>query len=432
MSDRYAKSRAEHLRRERTLAGGVSTAFRALQRPVPITFSHGRGSRLTDIDGNEYIDYALAFGPMLLGHSPAGVVEAVRRQLSEGIGYGASHRLEAELSEALCRIVPCAERAIFSNSGSEAVQAAIRIARAATGRRRVIKFLGHWHGWFDTIAVGTSGKTDNSATTAGQDPMAAEAVTVIAWNDPSALAAALNDDVAAVIMEPAAINGGAFAPAEGYLERAVAMTRRAGAVMIFDEVITGFRLALGGAQERYGVIPDLAVFGKALGNGFPISAVCGRADVMEVVSARTVAHVGTTNGNPVCAAAAVASLGELESRAQEIYPALEESGRHLADVLRGAAREHGLPLWVNQIGAAAHAFWSDKPVTTYDASLRADMPAYLSMAEALLDEGVHVITRGLLYVSAAHTANDLEQTAERVGRAAKRVGQTVPAASTSR
>lgn len=431
MTDRYARSRMEHMRRERTLAGGVSTAFRALQRPVPITFDHGKGARLTDIDGNEYIDYALAFGPMLLGHSPAPVVAAVRRQVSEGIGYGASHVLEAQLSEALCRIVPCAERAIFSNSGSEAVQAAIRIARAATGRLRVIKFLGHWHGWFDTIAVGTSGKTDNRATTGGQDPLAAEAVTVIPWNDEAALAAALSDEIAAVIMEPSAINGGAFAPTDGYLAKAVAMTRKAGAIMIFDEVITGFRLALGGAQERYGVTPDLAVFGKALGNGFPISAVCGRADVMEVVSSRTVAHVGTTNGNPVCAAAAVASLGELESRADEIYPALDGSGKQLAEIFRGAAREQGLPLWVNQIGAAAHAFWSEKPVVSYDASLRADMPAYLNVAEALLEEGVHAITRGLLYVSAAHGKIDLEQTAERVHRATKRIAETQPAAASA-
>ncbi|MDQ6857775.1 MAG: aspartate aminotransferase family protein [Chloroflexota bacterium] len=427
MSDRYARSRAEHARRERTLAGGVSTAFRALQRPVPITFEHGRGARLTDIDGNEYIDYALAFGPMLLGHSPRPVLDAVRRQLATGIGYGASHRLEAELSEALCRTVPCAERAIFSNSGSEAVQAAVRIARAATGRRRIVKFLGHWHGWFDTIAVGTSGKTDNSPTTGGQDPAAADAVTVIPWNDETALASALNDEVAAVIMEPAAINSGAFAPAPGYLAAVREMTRKIGAVLIFDEVITGFRIALGGAQERYGVTPDLAVFGKALGNGFPISAVCGRADVMEVVSSRLVAHVGTTNGNPVCAAAAVASLGELERNATEIYPRLEALGERVANIYRDAARTYGLPLWVNQIGGAAHAFWSPTPVDRYAASLSTDMDAYLRFAEALLDAGVHVITRGLLYVSAAHTDADLDATAERVHRAAAAVVSPVPA-----
>ncbi|MCA1683333.1 MAG: aminotransferase class III-fold pyridoxal phosphate-dependent enzyme, partial [Actinobacteria bacterium] len=426
------RSRGEHLRRQRALAGGVSTAFRAQQRPVPITFVAGRGARLTDIDGNEYIDYALAFGPMLLGHSPRAVVEAVRHQVGEGIGYGACHPLESRLSEALCRIVPCAERAIFSNSGSEAVHAAIRIARAATGRRRVIKFLGHWHGWLDTIAVGTAGKTDSAPTTGGQDPLAAEAVTVIPWNDPAALEVVLSDDVAAVIMEPVAINGGAFVPAPGYLAKTLELTRRAGAILIFDEVITGFRLALGGAQEWSGVVPDLAVFGKALGNGFPISAVCGRADIMEVVSSRTVAHVGTTNANPVCAAAALAALGELESRSDEIYPRLAASGERLATILRDAALESGLPLWVNQIGGAAHAFWSEAPVETYAASIRADMSAYLTFSEALLDEGVHVITRGLLYVSAVHSDADLEETAERVRRAAARVGATTPATTSAR
>lgn len=276
--DRYAGSRDAFDRRQHTLARGVASGIRANQRPVPLTIAGGQGAHLRDVDGNEYVDYALAYGPMLLGHSPAPVIEAVRTQLAAGISYGASHWLESELSEAICRTVPCADLCVFSNSGSEAVHAAVRIARAATGRSRVIKFLGHFHGWLDPLAIGNPGSQEATPATAGQDRLASSSVTVLPWNDIDALERALTDDVAAVIMEPVAVNGGCFAASAAYLEALRARTTQIGAVLIFDEVITGYRLALGGAQERLGIQPDLAVLGKALGSGFPISAVCGRAE----------------------------------------------------------------------------------------------------------------------------------------------------------
>lgn len=427
MSDRYAASRAQHERARASLAGGVATAFRASQQPTPLTFVTGRGAHLRDIDGNEYVDYALAFGPMLLGHSPSPVVEAVQRQLAAGIGYGASHPLEAELAEAVCRTVPCAELCVFSNSGSEAVHVAIRIARAATGRNRVIKFLGHYHGWLDPLHVGTPGLGNGSPGTAGQDPLASSSVTVCPWEDLEALRAVLQDDVAAVILEPVPVNGLSRAPSPGYLEGIRELTRRAGAVLIFDEVITGYRIALGGAQERYGVVPDLAVFGKALGAGFPISAVCGRADVMEVVASRRVTHVGTSNANPICTSAALAAVGELERRASEIYPHLEALGSQLAEIFREEALEFGLPLTVNQVGGVAHAFWSSEPVESYEHARRADAAGYRGFAEALLEEGVHVIPNGLLYVSAAHEQADLEHTRGAVRRAARKTAAAVVA-----
>ncbi|MDQ3513224.1 MAG: aspartate aminotransferase family protein [Chloroflexota bacterium] len=424
--DRYERSRAQHERARRSLAGGVATAFRASQLPVPITFDHGHGACLTDIDGNEYVDYALAFGPMLLGHSPAPIVEAVTRQVATGIGYGASHRLEAELAEAICRTVPCAESCALSSTGSEAVHAAIRLARAATGRRRVIKFLGHYHGWFDPLFIGTPGLGDASPATGGQDPHAASATTVCAWNDLDALRAAMDDDVAAVIMEPLAVNGGCISPAPGYLEGVRALTAQAGAVLIFDEVITGYRLGLGGAQERFGVVPDLAVLGKALGGGFPISAVCGRAAIMEEAATQRVAHVGTFNANPVCAAAAVAAITTLEQGAAEIYPQLEKSGARLAEMFREGAAAVGVPLVVNQVGGIAHAFVSGTPVDAYPDTLSTDAAAYRRFAEALLAEGVHVIPRGLLYVSAAHGETELLWTREAVGLAAARLAPHSP------
>ncbi|MGI8700186.1 MAG: aspartate aminotransferase family protein [Nocardioidaceae bacterium] len=426
MIDRYTRSRAQHQRASRSLAGGVATAFRASQQPVPITFTSGRGPCLTDIDGNQYVDYALGYGPLLLGHSPECVLAAVRRQLGTGLGYGACHEVEAELAEAICRTVPCAELCVFSNSGSEAVHAALRIARAATGRRRVVKFLGHFHGWLDPLSVGVPGHADASPTTGGQDPLASASVTVCTWNDLDALADVLDDDVAAVIMEPVAVNGGCLLPAPGYLEGVRELTRRHGTLLIFDEVITGYRLALGGAQERYGVVPDLAVLGKALGAGFPISAVCGSAAAMaEVVSGR-VAHVGTFNLNPVCASAALAAVTELERRSKEIYPQLEHAGAAFAEILREEAAAHDLPLTVNQLGAAAYAFWAREPVVSYDDTLRADGQAYRDFAAALLAEGLHVIPRGLLYVSTTHGTVEFERTREAVRRACAAVAQAVP------
>lgn len=397
----------------------MASAIRVTQRPLPLTIAAGRGAHLRDIDGNEYVDYALAYGPMVLGHSPAPVLAAVAKQLSEGISYGASHRLECELSEAVCRTVPSADLCVFSNSGSEAVQAAVRIARAATGRRRVIKFLGHFHGWLDSLAVGNPGSWDASPATAGQDPLASSSVSVLPWNDLDALRAALTDDVAVVIMEPVAVNGGCFTADTDYLTDVREMTRRAGAVLIFDEVITGFRLALGGAQERLGVRPDLTVLGKALGAGFPISAVCGRAEVMDVVARGTVAHIGTSNAHPVSAAAAVASITELERSAAEIYPQLERVGAELADILRVGAADAGFPLAVNQVGAAGYAFCSDQAITGYADTAHADPAGYHLFAEALLAEGMQVIPRGLLYVSTEHGPAELDRTRAAVARAAR-------------
>ncbi|MDP9245726.1 MAG: aminotransferase class III-fold pyridoxal phosphate-dependent enzyme [Chloroflexota bacterium] len=424
MTDRYRESRAQHGRAKRSLAGGLGSSYRGGQLPVPISFAQGQGSHLVDIDGNDYVDYGLAFGPMLLGHSPAVVLDAVRRQLDAGIGYGAPHRMEAELAEAVCRTVPCAERVIFSSTGSEAVHVALRIARAATGRNRVVKFLGHFHGWLDPLHIGTPGHDPREPGTAGQDPDASAAVTVCPWNDIEALRACIGPDVAAVIMEPFAQNGGCFAPAEGYLQAVRTLTRDAGALLIFDEVITGFRMALGGAQEHYGVTPDLAVFAKALGSGFPISAVCGRADVMEVVASGQVAHAGTLNTNPVSTAAALATVTELERRAGELYPRLARLGAGLACALRDAAAEQALPLQVNQHGGMAYAFWSEQPVRSFADARQTDVAGYRRFAAALLDQGVHVISRGLLYVSFAHTDADLARTAEAAHAAARTLSRS--------
>jgi glutamate-1-semialdehyde 2,1-aminomutase len=420
-ASRFFHSRAHFERASATLAGGVSTAFRAVQEPVPICFEAGYGSRLVDVDGNEYIDYALGFGPMLLGHHPESVIEAVRTQMVKGLGYGACHALEADLAEIVCRAVPSAQLCVFSSTGTEAVQVALRIARACTGRRRVIKFRGHYHGWSDGIHVAVPGHLDGPGTE-GQDPAAAASVTVCDWNDPEELEQTLSSgDVAAIIMEPVAVNGGCFVPAPGYLEAVRDLADRSGSLLIFDEVITGFRVGLGGAQEVLGVLPDLTILGKALGAGFPISAVCGSTQVMEVVGSRKVAHVGTFNANPVCAAAALAALTELEQGAKSIYPRLTTLMDELVSIFVEETAAVGLPLTVNHFGPAGHAFASQTPVQTAREGDESEGEAYRRFAAALLTEGIHVIPRGLLYVSTAHGDEDLERTRAATSRAAQAV-----------
>jgi glutamate-1-semialdehyde 2,1-aminomutase len=297
---------------------------------------------------------------------------------------------------------------------------ALRIARAATGRNRVVKFRGHYHGWLDPAHVAVPANMQGAGT-AGQDPAASTSVTVCDWADLTALDAVLGSDVAAVIVEPVPVNGGCFLPADGYLEGVRALAATCGAVLIFDEVITGFRVSLGGAQERLNVTPDLTILGKALGAGFPISAVCGRAELMDVVASSRVAHVGTFNANPISAAAAVAALSLLERDAAHIYPTLNQRMQELADGMATRAAETGLPIVVNALGGAAHAFVSTTPVTGFDQLASTDAETYRRFAEALLAEGVHVVPRGLLYVSTQHTDEDLALTLEAVSRAAERV-----------
>ena len=418
MTDRFEGSRRYLARARHSLATGVSTAIRAGQLPMPLCFSHGEGAYLIDVDANRYVDLALAYGPLLLGHSPAPVLDSVRRQLGELIGHGGASQLEAELAEAVCRTVPSAELAIFSNTGSEAAAAAVRIARAATGRLRVVKFLGHYHGWLDGLHVGTPGQPDAGPGTRGQDPAAAANVTVCRWNDIAALAASLSDDVAAVIMEPVHVNAGCLTPEPGYLQAVRELTAQRGIVLIFDEVITGYRLALGGAQERLGVIPDLTVLGKALGGGLPISAVCGRRDVMDVVASGAMQHVGTFNMNPVCTAAALAAVTTMEAERGSLYPQLERTGAGLAAAVNDAAIQTGYPLQVNQVGAAAYGFVSSKPVRDYADALAADGDAYRRFAELLAVAGVYAPSRGLMYVSTAHGPGEIEQVRDAMVQAA--------------
>jgi glutamate-1-semialdehyde 2,1-aminomutase len=395
--------------------------MRAGQRPVPLAIDHGHGAYLVDVDGNSYIDYVLGFGPLLLGHAPEAVISAVTSQLRRGFTFGAQHELEAELAEQVVEAVPCAELVCFSTTGSEAVHTALRLARAATGRMKIVKFEGHYHGWIEPVYVSTpglapvAGELTPEPATPGQS--APVDVLVARWNDPDALAAVLavhGPEVAAVITEPVACNGGVIAPAPGYLERALELTHAAGAVLIFDEVVTGFRLGLGGAQERYGVTPDIATFGKAVGAGLPLSITAGRREIMELVADGRVPHVGTFNCAAPSAAAAAAAIGIYRDQSPGFYDRLERVSALLASGLQEAAQEAGVPLKLHQVGSLLQTFFTDpgRRIDSYADTAAADSERSARFSELMLDRGVMVLPRGWWFLSSEHSETEVATTVE--------------------
>lgn len=421
----FTGSESYMLRARQVIPRGVSSSRRAMLRPTPLAFVGAQGSRITDVDGNEYVDYVAAYGPTLLGHSPAPVIDAVRRQLSAGVLYGGQHEAESELAERIIRMVPSAEMVLLGVTGSEADQAAIRIARAATKRRKIVKFEGHYHGWIDPMTANGPGSPVGTGPAprqviTGDFNVVGPEVLVCPWNDEAALASLLarhGDEVAAVIMEPFAVNGGNLWADDGYLAAARSLCDQHGCLLIFDEVVTGFRLAPGGAQQRVGVTPDLTVLAKALGSGFPISAVVGRKDVMSVAEG-IIGHAGTYNGNVLSVVAANATLEVLETEQEVIYPRLERLSRELADGIEQAATRHGAPLQAQRAGSIIRLHWAaPDPVRTYAHSLAGLSEPLRDLSEHIVRSGVHARENGLWYVSAAHTNEDVDRTLAAVDKA---------------
>ena len=412
---RHAQSTAHLLQASRFLPRGVSSTPRATQRPVPLVMVRADGVRVTDIDGNTYIDYAMGYGPLILGHSPQVVIDAVQRELARGLRVGSVNQSELELAERLAQLVPGAQISAFLSSGTEACQVALRIARAATGRMQVVKFRCHYHGWSDAIHLATQPGRDG-ITTIGQDPDALHHVSVLDWGDLDGLVELLRGDVAAVIMEPAAINAGCFEPPPGFLQSVRELTSAHGVTLIFDEVITGFRLGLGGAQQRYGVTPDLTVLGKALGAGLPISAVTGSATAMQPVSTGSMMLRGTYNGNPLSTAAAVACLDYLAAHAGEVYPRMDRYAQDIATHVRATAKRVGVAITANCVGPCVQLFAGTDAVPTLAELARVDKDATLDLTELLVEHGVAPLPRGLMYLSTAHTDADIAFTLDALTR----------------
>lgn len=409
-----------YARAKRALAAGVSSSFRAAVKPSPLFVDYAQGTRLVDVDGVVYTDYTLAWGPLILGHGHPAIVGAVRAQLARGHMFGAQHMLEIEVAEQLQATIPCAELVTYANSGSEAVQVALRLARAFTGRPKVVKFEGHYHGWTDAALVSYHPAMSDAGPreapyavpgTAGQSVAALGDIIVVPWNDATALDQALlrfEGQVAAIVMEPVMCNSGVVAPRANYLQATRALADRHGALLIFDEVITGFRLALGGAQEIYGVIPDIAVYAKAVAAGFPLSVIAGRREVMDLIAHGVVQHSGTYNGNPISLAAAKAVLQELQR--PDVYPRLNALTGHLADGARALLEHHGFPAIVHQAGPVLQILFTTQ-TTVYDYRSVAVCDAMLSVAlvQELRAHGILVLPDGRWYLATVHTADDVQE-----------------------
>jgi glutamate-1-semialdehyde 2,1-aminomutase len=410
------RSQELHARARRALPGGVNSNVRLLAPPV--FFEEARGCRLVDVDGNEYIDYLLGQGPNFLGHAPEAVLDAVERATRRGMVYGAQHPLEVEAAELMLELLGWAEQVRLGVSGSESVQAALRLARAVTGRQLFVRFEGHYHGWFDNVLVKVE---DGRATVASEGQLSRhlDDSIMLPWNDLGAVERALeeNDDVAAVLMEPVMLNAGSIEPRPGYLEGVRRACDAHGVVLIFDEVISGFRVAAGGAAERYGVTPDLATYGKAMAGGWPVSALAGRAEMMERFGTGQVNHSGTFNASVMACAAAAATLRIL--RDDPPYERISARGDRLMDELRRLGSDHGFELNIQGLPMSFHAGFGPGPVLDYRSLSRLDADLYARFTQALIENGVWVAGRGIWYLSAAHTEADIDETLERVEAAMK-------------
>lgn len=401
-------------RTKQSLPGGVSTGLRAAMPPHPLFFREGRGARLTDVDGHTYLDYVLGWGPVILGHGHPGLSTAVAAQLPRGATFGAGHLLEPAVAETVIARVPGAERVLWSNTGSEATQVALRLARAGTGRRRFIKFGGHYHGWSDAMLVGYRPDAEGrfGLGSRGQSTQALEDVTVAPWGDLETVRELLRESdggYAAVFCEPVLCNSGVLAPPPGFLEGLVDVCRATGTVLVFDEVITGFRMAHGGAAQRYGVEPDLTVLAKAVAGGFPLAAVAGRADLLDATTTGVV-HAGTYNGNPVVLAAAAATLTALD--APEVYDDFERRGRDLADGFRAVLTGSGVPATVHQVGPVVQCIVGVRDSTSFDDFMQADQHFYDRLIVEMLSRGVFALPGGRWYLSTAHSDADINETVE--------------------
>jgi glutamate-1-semialdehyde 2,1-aminomutase len=435
------RTRATELyeRAQTVIAGGVSSDIR---RPVPgrvpMYVDRAKGARLWDVDGNEYLDYVLGQGPQFFGHSHPVIVEAVQRQMARSQVFSAQHELEIEVAELVCELVPCAELVRFNSVGSEAVHGAWRLARGVTGRHKILKFEGHYHGWYDSELIsvrppleeaGSAQRPQPVLSTAGQDPAAATNLVVAPWNDAVAFEQILDEhdgEIAAVVLEPWLCNTGCIRPDDDFLATVRSRTRRDGIVLIFDEVITGFRLAPGGAQQLLGVTPDLAVFGKAMAGGLPLACIAGSKEVMGGIVRGDVMHAGTFNSNPVVMSSAAAALGMIKESGDALYDEVRGRGKRLMDGITSAGRAHGVPMMTDGPGTVFQAYVTEAAqVRNYrDYVANVDVATAGRLYQALFDRGVNTVNRGLWFMSAAHTDDDVDQTLEVVDQAFAEVAQT--------
>jgi glutamate-1-semialdehyde 2,1-aminomutase len=406
------KSEALFARAQKAIPGGVNSPVRAFRGVggTPLFIESGLGSRIFDADGNSYIDYVGSWGPLLLGHRPQQVIDAIREVLETGTSFGAPTLREVELAELISQIVPSMEMVRLVNSGTEATMSALRLARGFTGRDLTIKFEGCYHGHVDSLLVkaGSGMATLGIADTAGVPRSFAETTIALPFNSIAAVEAAFaqrGSEIAAIIVEPVVGNMGCVPPAPGFLEALREITTRHGALLIFDEVMTGFRVALGGAQQRYGIRPDLTTLGKIIGGGLPIGAYGGRADIMrKIAPLGPVYQAGTLSGNPLAVAAGLAMLRHIAAH-PEIYDQLEARAAQLTDYVPPGVT-------VNRVGSMFTFFFTPDPVTDWESAKKSDTARFGRFFHFLLDRGVYIAPSQFEagFVSAAHSEEDIRST----------------------
>jgi len=420
----YSKSAELLERSKKVLAGGVSSEFRKYNHPHAIFYSHGKGSHLFDVDGNDYLDFTLSQGPLILGHSHPHVLKSVHDYSEKGQLYAGQHIREIELAEKLNRLIPSAELMRFCLDGSEAVQTAFRVARAKAGRQKFLRFEGHYHGWLDNVAWGIStpslealGSRENPNVfpwTAGLPDHSKDEFIILPWNDIELVRKTLaerHEEIAAIITEPIMCNNGCILPEAGFLQGLRDVCDQYGIALIFDEVITGFRMSIGGSQQYFGITPDLSIFAKAMGSGYPISAIVGKREWMHLIEDAKVIHAGTMNSSNPTIAAALATIEVLEK--ENPYERMFRFGNKLMDGLRKAALAKNHNLLVQGPGPMFNIGFTDlKKVKDYRDTLMFDRAKLGKFISAMHDEKIRVIGRGLWYISAAHTEEDIDHAIE--------------------
>lgn len=414
----HTKSQQAFAEAQQYIPGGVNSPVRSFRSVggIPPFISGGKGSRIYDIDGNEYIDYVLSYGPLLMGHVPDCVTEAIKDAAEKGTSYGAPTQAETELAKLICKLVPSMEMVRMVNSGTEATMSALRLARAYTGRDCIVKFIGCYHGHHDSLLVkaGSGAATFGVPDSPGVPKAVASTTITVPFNDLEAIKevfAARGEEIAAVILEPTPGNMGLVLPQEGYLEALRQITREHGALLICDEVMSGFRSAQGGSQSLYDIDPDITCLGKVIGGGLPVAAYGGKRQIMQQVApAGPMYQAGTLSGNPLAMAAGIAALTYMADN--KVCEKLESLTAILTGGLEKAAAQAGVPVQIHRLGSMFTVFFNDKPVTDYESAASSNLEAFKVYFHSMLEQGIYLPPSQFEtnFLSLAHSPEDIQKT----------------------